>query len=93
MLKLLADKGLVQIRQEGRKYIYSPSQSPKQEGRFAFSRVLNVFFGGSLQNAIAAHLSDPKLKHADDLEQLRAVIDDAESTQRKSLKPKSRKDS
>ena len=78
MLKLLEDKGLVRHRQEGKKYIYSPCHSQKSQGRSALSRVLQVFFGGSLENAIAAHLSDPKLKlNPEELERLKAVIDDA----------------
>ena len=92
MLRLLEDKGLVQHYQDGRKYIYSPCSSPKSAGRSAFHRVLNVFFGGSLQDAVAAHLSDPNMQlEPGDLERLRAVIDAADSGQRKTAKPKSQK--
>ncbi len=79
MLKLLEDKGLVRHRQEGRKYIYSPCHSQKSQGRSALSRVLQVFFGGSLENAIAAHLSDPKLKlEPEELKRLKVMIEDAD---------------
>lgn len=92
MLRLLEDKGLVQHHQDGRKYIYSPCSSQKSAGRSALHRVLNVFFGGSLQDAIAAHLSDPNLKlEPSDLARLRAVIDDADAVQKKTAKPKPRK--
>lgn len=90
MLRLLEDKGLVQHHQNGRKYIYSPCSSPKSAGRSALHRVLNVFFGGSLQDAVAAHLSDPNMRlEPDDLARLRAVIDDADTSQKKATKPKS----
>ena len=80
MLKLLVEKGLLQHRLDGKKYIYSPRKSPKVAGRSALSRVLDVFFGGSLEDAIAAHLNDPKMKlDAEDFQRLRAVIDDADN--------------
>ena len=87
MLKLLEGKGLLQHRQEGKKYIYSPCKSPKTAGRSALSRVLEVFFSGSLEDAIAAHLNDPKMKlDAEDFERLRAVIDSADVKKRKTTK-------
>jgi len=96
MMKLLVGKGLLQHRQEGKKYIYSPCKSPKSAGRSALDRVLDVFFGGSLEDAIAAHLNDPKMKlDAADFERLRAVIDDADkgkktaSSRAKSKRPRS----
>jgi predicted transcriptional regulator len=89
MLKLLEDKGIVHHHQKGKKYIYSPCQSPKREGQSALHRVLNVFFGGSLENAVAAHLSDPESRiDAAELERLRKLIDDAESTPSKSSRKK-----
>ena len=88
MLRLLEDKGLVQHHQDGRKYIYSPCSSQKSAGRSALHRVLNVFFGGSLQDAIAAHLSDPHLQlEPSDLARLRTVIDDADAAQKMTTKP------
>jgi BlaI family transcriptional regulator, penicillinase repressor len=90
MLRLLENKGLVQHQEEGRKYIYSPCSSPKTAGRSALHRVLNVFFGGSLQSAVAAHLSDPTMQlNADDLARLRTVIDEADAAQKDAAKPKS----
>ena len=84
MLRLLEDKGLVQHHQDGRKYIYSPCSSPKSAGRSALHRVLNVFFGGSLQDAVAAHLSDPNMRlEPGDLARLRAVLDDVDTAQKK----------
>ncbi|MEJ7594036.1 MAG: BlaI/MecI/CopY family transcriptional regulator [Planctomycetaceae bacterium] len=92
MLRLLEDKGLVQHHQDGRKYIYSPCSSQKSAGRSALHRVLNVFFGGSLQDAIAAHLSDPQLQlEPSDLARLRTVIDEADAAQKKTTKPKVQK--
>ncbi len=89
MLRLLEDKGLLQHQEDGRKYIYSPCSSTKTEGRSALHRVLNVFFGGSLQDAVAAHLSDPSMRlTSEDLAQLRAVVDEAGATHKMAAKLK-----
>jgi BlaI family transcriptional regulator, penicillinase repressor len=83
MLRILEDKGCARHREQGRRYIYSPCVSARVEGRSAFQRVLQVFFGGSLEQALAAHLSDPKhFPDADELERLRMLIDQAEANER-----------
>jgi len=90
ILRILEDKGLVDHHQEGRRYIYTPCQSPRTEGRSAMTRVLDVFFGGSLEDALAAHLSDPSLQlETDELKRLRAIIDDAAVTSKPHRKKKS----
>lgn len=92
MLRLLEQKGLVEHSQEGRRYIYTPCSSPQTEGRSAISRVLDVFFGGSLENALAAHLSDPDQKlDEEELQRLRALIDDAVARPAVKRKPRRRK--
>src|SRR5262249_38625526 len=78
MLRILENKGLLQHRLDGRRYIYSPRRPPHVEGSSAFQRVLRVFFGGSLEQALAAHLSDPNIS-LDEVEalRLRALIEQA----------------
>ena len=79
LLRILEEKGQITHRKEGRRYIYRPKGSPKKAGRGALSRVLNVFFGGSLEDALAAHLGDAKNKLSkDEIDRLRKIIDDAE---------------
>lgn len=92
MLRLLEEKGWLKHRQVGRKFIYSPCRSPKSEGRSAMSRVLNVFFGGSLEDAVAAHLSDPSMQlDSKDFERLRSVIDEAAGATKKTSPAKTAK--
>src|SRR5947208_9632122 len=62
LLRILEDKGLVTHRAEGRRYVYAPCTSTEKEGRSALRRVLRVFFGDSLEQALAAHLSDPEIR-------------------------------
>ena len=79
LLRILEEKGQITHREEGRRYIYRPKGSPKKAGRGALRRVLNVFFGGSLEDALAAHLGDAKNKLSkDEIDRLRKIIDDAE---------------
>jgi hypothetical protein len=55
-------------------------------------RVLDVFFGGSLEDAVAAHLNDPGMRlDANDLARLRQVIDEAEQAARGIRKTRSGK--
>jgi predicted transcriptional regulator len=75
MLRILEEKRFVNHRQEGRRYVYRPCRSTRSEGRSALQRVLRVFFGGSLEQALAAHLSDPNSQpDRDELERLRALL-------------------
>ena len=60
MLRILERKGHLARREQGKEFVYRPTQPRGQAGRSALDRVLDVFFGGSLESAIAAHLSDPR---------------------------------
>jgi BlaI family transcriptional regulator, penicillinase repressor len=60
LLRIMEKKGYLTHREKGREFVYKPTQPRGQAGRSALGRVLDVFFGGSLENAVAAHLSDPK---------------------------------
>lgn len=92
MMRLLEEKGFLQHRVEGRKYIYAPSKSPMSAGKSALNRVLDVFFGGSLEDALAAHFSDPELQLDEkEIERLRALIDQAQRSSPSSRRPKSKR--
>jgi predicted transcriptional regulator len=62
----------------GREVIYAPRQPRNKAGRQAFERVLETFFGGSLEEALANHLHSRKDKlSADELARLAALIEQA----------------
>jgi BlaI family transcriptional regulator, penicillinase repressor len=83
MLRILEEKGWVAHRQQGKRYIYWPQRSPRREGQSALQRVVKVFFGGSLEQALAAHLSDPASRPTEEeLQRLRDRIDDSLPAQR-----------
>jgi predicted transcriptional regulator len=58
LLRILEDKGHLKHVQEGLAYVYVPSRPRAQAARSAFRRVLETFFEGSLEKAVAAHLGD-----------------------------------
>lgn len=80
LLRIMERKGHITHRQEGREFIYRPTKPRGQAGRSALERVLDVFFGGRLENAVAAHLSDPRRAakiSAAELERLSNLIEEA----------------
>src|SRR3954462_6492007 len=56
LMHILEEKGHLRRRKSGREVIYVPRQTKDKAGRHAFERVLETFFGGSLEEALAAHL-------------------------------------
>jgi predicted transcriptional regulator len=75
LLRILEKKGHLGHRKQGREFIYRPIRNRGQAGRSALGRVLDVFFGGSLENAVAAHLSDPRRAAKLTVEELRRLSD------------------
>ena len=59
--------------------IYAPRQTKNKAGRRAFEQVLETFFGGSLEGALAAHLHSRKDRvSADERKRLIALIEQAQ---------------
>ena len=56
MMHILEEKGYLKRREEGREVVYLPREAKAKAGRSAFERVLETFFGGSLEEALAALL-------------------------------------
>src|SRR3954471_18793103 len=75
LLRILETKGHLTHRKQGREFVYRPTKPRGQAGRSALGRVLDVFFGGSLENAVAAHLSDPRRAAKISPEELRRLSD------------------
>ncbi|MDJ0908816.1 MAG: BlaI/MecI/CopY family transcriptional regulator [Woeseiaceae bacterium] len=77
-LRILEEKGHVRRQREGRKHVYRPAVSRQRAARAALSGVLSTFFDGSLGEAVATHLADPRSDVDDDeLKRLRKLIRDA----------------
>ncbi len=56
MLEILEEKRLVTRRKVGRGFVYKAKQSRRKAGASALRHVLNTFFDGSLDQAVAVHL-------------------------------------
>jgi predicted transcriptional regulator len=79
MMHILEEKGHLSRRQGGREVIYVPRQAKSKAGRRAFEQVLKTFFGGSLEDALAAHLHSRKDQvSAEECKRLIAMIEQAE---------------
>lgn len=79
MMHILEEKGHLRRKERGREVVYSPRQTKDKAGRHAFERVLETFFGGSLEEALAAHLHSRKDQvSAEERERLIALIKQAQ---------------
>jgi predicted transcriptional regulator len=80
MMHILEEKGHLKRRENGREVVYLPREARVKAGRSAFQNVLETFFGGSLEEALAAHLHSRKDSVSDDeRERLIALIEQAKS--------------
>lgn len=79
MMHILEEKGHLRRRENGREVVYLPRQAKGKAGRHALERVLETFFGGSLEEALAAHLHSRKDQvSADERDRLIALIKQTE---------------
>lgn len=78
LLGILEDKGHLTHSQDGMTYVYRAKQARKHAGPSALRRVLDVFFSGSLEQAVAAHLGESAERLSDvELKRLVGIIQQA----------------
>jgi predicted transcriptional regulator len=80
LVRIMDEKGHLTHRQEGREFVYRSTQPRGRAARSALGRVLDVFYNGSLEKAVAAHLSDPgrvRKLSLDELQRLSDLIEEA----------------
>lgn len=77
MLHILVEKGQLCTRQSGREIIYSPTQSKQRAGVSALQHVLDTFFGGAVDVALAAHLAKKESVTAEQIARMRELIEQA----------------
>jgi predicted transcriptional regulator len=76
MLAKLEAKGHIRHNEEGLKYVYSPTESKTTARRKALDQLIDVFFGGSPGQTVAALLKQEKWTN-DELDELQAEIEAA----------------
>lgn len=74
IMRILEEKGHLKHTLSGREFVYAPTRPRTRAGVSALRRVLDTFFDGSLEKALAAHLADPAIelspKHIQSLKRL-----------------------
>jgi len=81
-LRILEEKGWVTHVQEGRRYVYQPTQSPEQARHSALRQVIHNFFDGSLSRAVAALVdSGEESLTREELKRVEAIIAKAKRKQ------------
>ncbi|NQT12058.1 MAG: BlaI/MecI/CopY family transcriptional regulator [Planctomycetes bacterium] len=66
LLRILEEKGHLRHGKRGREFVYTPVRPRGAVGQSALKGVLATFFDGSLEKAIAAHLSEPGIEISDE---------------------------
>lgn len=75
LMRILEEKGHLQHYKKGKEFVYLPTRPRERAARSALDRVLNIFYGGSLERAVAAHLAEPRKKVSqDELKRLASLI-------------------
>jgi len=78
LLKILEGKGYLQHETRGREFVYRPTQPRGRAGQSALRGLLRTFFDGSLEKAVAAHLTDPETRPSpEELKRLARLISEA----------------
>ena len=78
MLRVLEEKGHTRHEQDGPRYVYVPRVARDRAKRSALRHVVQTFFDGSAEQAMAALLDDRSAKLSDeDLDRLARLIDKA----------------
>ena len=77
LLRIL-EKGVLKHREEGPRYVYSPTVSPVRARRSALRRVVKTFFEGSLANVVAA-LVDGERITPEEMARIEAIIQAAKT--------------
>lgn len=78
LLRILCDKGHLVYRRAGKKYVYRARRPRQRAGCSALRRVLQVYFGDSLEQALASHLTDPSAALSpEELSRLSVLIEEA----------------
>lgn len=77
ILRVLLEKGHLKRTLEGRSYIYAPTRSRASVARTALERVLQTFYGDSIEDAVCGllQLRDGELS-AEELERIEQLVDD-----------------
>ena len=86
MLHILEEKGHLNRRQDGREVVYSPRESRKSAGSNALKHVIETFFGGAIDEALAAHFARKEAVTPEQLARIQEMIAQAKKPTKQSPK-------
>jgi predicted transcriptional regulator len=87
-LRILEEKGHLQHREEGPRYVFMPTQPIEKASRSALRRLVQTFYDGSVMNAVAALVdAEAGQLSADELKRLEGIVNAAKA-KAKNPKPK-----
>ncbi len=76
-LRVLGDKGHITHTREGHHYLFRPVVTRARAGKTATRRLLDTFFNGSAEQAVAALIEDADGADQEELDKIAALIDRA----------------
>ena len=80
MLRILMDNGQIERRQDGRQFVYFPTQPRQSAAKSALQQVIQTFFGGSVEQVVTTLLDgDETHLSTTELDRLAGLIDEARS--------------
>jgi len=77
LLRILVEKGHLKQKPDGQRYVYRPKRSRPKAAQGALRRVVQTFFGGSVEQAVKGLLQSPDVELSEDqLDRLRQMIEE-----------------
>jgi len=74
-LRLIEERGHVRHEQDGPRYVYTPTVARRDAQRSTMAHLVDTFFDGSVEDAVATLVETSKRKlSADDLDRIAALI-------------------
>jgi predicted transcriptional regulator len=78
LLRILEEKGHIRHIEDGRRFVYLPTEARKSAAGAALRQVIATFFGGSLDQAVTAFLMDDSTSMSDEeLDRLSEAVERA----------------
>lgn len=77
MMHILEEKKFLNRRQDGREVVYLPAQSKARAGFQALQHVLDTFFGGAMDEALASHFSKKQSVTPEQFARMKALIEES----------------
>lgn len=79
LLRILEEKGVLKHREDGKRYIFLPTEPVQKARCSALKNIVNTFFEGSFVNAVAALMDGHEKISPEEIERLEAIIKQAKN--------------